>query len=227
MQPRLIVMASLVGSIGCLALQPAAAQSLEDKLRTQLRATTLELRQAQDVQAQLQMDKSTAEQQRDKALADLKKAQADLLATQGKAHAESAAEHALTLEKDGRAQDQQQLAKYKSAYDELRTLTTAHDAERNQAQTQLQAQSVQLQSCTAKNQQLYRLGHDILQTYEHAGVGSFLWSREPFAQSARVKYDEIVQNYDAKLYAARLNPNAAGTGGSASGDAPQTTASPK
>jgi hypothetical protein len=70
------------------------------------------------------------------------------------------------------------------------------------------AQAEQLRTCEAKNAQLYQVGQEVLNAYEHVGLGSFLSSREPFAQGARVKYDEIAQRYGDQMYAGRFDPAA-------------------
>jgi len=208
MRKHRVIVAALAGAVWLGAMAPAAAQSIEDKLRTQLRSTTEQLRSLQDTQSQLQADKTTAEQQRDKALADLKQSQADVVAAKGKSGAEVAAERSLAAEKSSHAQDTQQLAKYKSAYEELLALSRSRDAERTQAQTEVKARDAQLQNCEAKNAQLYQVGHDILDAYEHVGLGTFLRSREPVAQGARVKYDQIAQDYGDKLYNGKFDPRA-------------------
>lgn len=187
----------------------ACAQSIEDKLRSQLRSTTQDLRQLQDTQAQLQADRSAAEQQRDKALADLKQTQADLAAAKGKSGAEAAAERALSSEKASHAQDAQQLQKLRTEYQNLLAATRSHDADRTQVQANLKAREAQLQRCEAQNAQLDQVGHEILDAYEHVGFGTIFKSREPFAQSARVKYDDIAQRYGDALHAGRFNPAAA------------------
>lgn len=210
---HLIVMGSALLCGLELAAGPASAQSIEDRLRGQLRSTTEQLHQLQDSQSQLQTDKTVAEQQRDKALADLKQAQAELAAARGKSTAEVAAERELASEKTSHAADSQQLAKYKSAYEELLTLSRSHET---QAQTELKASQTQLQTCEAKNVQLYKVGHEILDAYEHVGFGTVLKSREPFAQGARVKYDMIAQDYGDNLYAGRYDPRATPPVGSAS-----------
>jgi len=208
MQKRLLTVVSVVGAALLCTAGTASAQSIEDRLRTQLRQTALDLRQAQDAQAQLQADKTTVEQQRDKALADVKQAQADLAAAKGKSGAEVAAEHSLAAEKASRAQDDQQLAKFKSGYEDLLTLSRSRDAERTQLQTALKGQQTKLETCEAKNVQLYQVGHDVLNAFEHVGLGTFVNSREPFAQNTRVRYDMIAQNYGDKLYAGKYDPNA-------------------
>ncbi|HEY3598835.1 MAG TPA: hypothetical protein VGL08_15140 [Paraburkholderia sp.] len=211
MRKRLLSVASgyLSAALLCTSL-PALAQSngLEDKLRTQLRSTVEQLRQLQDTQAQLQADKTAAEQQRDKALADLKAAQGELDAAKGKSSGQAAAEHSLAAERASHAQDTQQLAKYKSAYDELLTLSRSQDVQHKQAQNDLKTRDTQLRTCEAKNAQLYQVGHEVLDAYEHIGLGTFVKTRQPFAESARVKYDQIAQQYGDQLYAGKYDPNA-------------------
>lgn len=79
---RTMLAAALTGTL-LLAAGGAHAQSIEDKLRSQLRSTVQELRQLQDNQAQLQSDKAAAEKQRDDALAQLKAMQGQLAAPAG------------------------------------------------------------------------------------------------------------------------------------------------
>lgn len=211
----------LCGLLG--AAGPASAQSIEDRLRSQLRTTTQQLHDLQDAQAQLQADKAQAEQQRDKAQADLKQTQADLAAAKGNSGEEAAAQRALAAEKASHAQDAQQLVKYRSAYQDLLTLSRSRDAERTQAESQLKTAGTQLQACEAKNTQLYEVGHEILDAYEHVGFGTYLKSREPFAQGARVKYDEIAQGYGDKLYAGKFDPRVAPASASAAASAPDAS----
>ncbi|MBN3821122.1 hypothetical protein G3N57_33375, partial [Paraburkholderia sp. Se-20369] len=62
------LLATGLAGVLLLAAGGAGAQGIEDKLRGQLRSTVQELRQLQNGQAQLQADKTAAEQQRDDAL---------------------------------------------------------------------------------------------------------------------------------------------------------------
>ena len=211
----LAVLAISVGFSGT-----ASAQSIEDKLRSQLRSTTEQLRTLQDSQAQEQADKTQAEQQRDQALAGLKQAQANLAAAQGKSSAEIGAQRALAAEKAGRAQDEQQLAKYKSAYEDLLAQSHARDTEHMQTQTALKLSQSQMQMCVAKNVQLYQVGQQVLSAYEHVGLGTVLESREPFAQSTRVKYEQIVQDYGDQLYAGKFDAHAAVASSAATASSP-------
>ncbi|WP_246792153.1 hypothetical protein [Burkholderia perseverans] len=188
------------------AASAADAQSIEDKLRTQLRSTTQELHQLQDGQAQLTADKAAAEQARDKALADLKEAQAQLAAAKGESSGEAAAKRSLAEERAAHAQDTQALAKLKSSYEALQASAHTNETQRTKLQADITSRDTQLQTCQAQNTDLYRVGHEILDAYEHVGFGTLMSSRQPFAESARVKYDEIGQRYGDALYAGKYDP---------------------
>lgn len=202
-----MIAAGLAGGL-LFAATGAGAQSIEDKLRSQLRSTTQELRQLQDNQTQLQADKTAAEQQRDQALAQVKDLQTQLAAAKGQSGAEAEARRALAEERASHTRDTQQLAKYKTSYEDLLAVTKTRDAQRTQLQNDVKTRDTQLQTCEAKNADLYRVGHEILQAYEHVGLGTFLSSRQPFAESARVKYDDIAQRYGDALYAGKYDPAA-------------------
>lgn len=207
------------------ATGPAAAQSIEDKLRGQLRSTVQELRQLQDAQSQLQADKTAAEQQRDAALAQLKTAQAQLAAAKGDSGAEAAARRALAQERSAREQDAQALAKYKASYEDLLTVSRSRDAQHTQLQAEITARDTQLKTCQAHNAELYRVGHDILDAYEHVGIGTIFASRQPFANAARVRYDDLAQRYGDALYAGKYDP-AARPAVAANASAPAAAAAP-
>ncbi|KVO11079.1 hypothetical protein WJ74_16220 [Burkholderia ubonensis] len=199
-----IVAAGLAGAL-LLAAGGAGAQGIEDKLRSQLRSTVQELRQLQNGQAQLQADKTAAERQRDDALAQLKAAQAQLAAAKGQSGGEAAARRALAQERAAREQDAQALAKYKASYEDLLAVSRARDA---QQQGEIRARDTQLKTCQAHNAELYRVGREILDAYEHVGIGTLFASRQPFAAAARVKYDDLAQRYGDALYAGKYDPAA-------------------
>jgi hypothetical protein len=202
MKTRDWIMIAVLG--GCAGL--AQAQSLEEKLRTQLRATTQQLRELQDRQG---ADRAQLEQQRDRALADLKDAQAELAKLKGQGRGDAAAARELAAMRGARAQDEKQLAQLRGERDALRAQQAAREADAARAQAEGQARGAQLARCEAKNAALYAVGQEILSAYEQVGFGTFLRSREPFAQGARVKYDDIAQRYGDRLYDGKYDPRAA------------------
>ncbi|HTJ95090.1 MAG TPA: hypothetical protein VL424_18505 [Pararobbsia sp.] len=190
-------------ALACVAGH-ASAQSIEERLRSQLRSTTDQLHQAQDSQAQLQGQLTQAQQDRDKAQADLKAAQAQ----PAKAHPseDDGARRALVTERASHDKDRSELEAARHANDDLQHTLRVREAELAQVRDQLKTSSKQVEVCTAKNKQLYDVGHEVLDAYEHIDLGTVLKTREPFAQSARVKYDQIAQDYSDKLYGAKFDP---------------------
>lgn len=192
-----------VAVIALLLLAGAAqAQSMEERLRTQLRATAAELSLAHSQQAQLAADKAVAEQARDAAQAEAAalREQLDSLDVNNQALYQQA--------QDIAAEANAQIAQTKTAYDALLKSAQSKETERVQAQlvvTQLQAQA---QACTAKNERLYAVGREILDAYARVGTAKVFVARQPFAAKARVKLENAAQDYGDKLYAERFDPNA-------------------
>ncbi len=198
---------ALAGTLGVMSA-PADAQSIEDRLRSQLRETTLQLRQLQDGQSQMQAQLSSAQHDRDKALADLKQAQADLAAAKQRPDASAAAARALAAERASHAKDSAELAKYRADDERLAEQSRTRQTAIETRDTQLAATRTALQTCEFANAKLYDVGHQILRAYEQIGLGTFLKSREPFAQGMRVKYDQLAEQYGDQLYAGKFDPNA-------------------
>lgn len=203
--PSLTIAAVLAAALG---FGPAhAADSLEDRLRAQLRSTTEQLQALQTQQAQVNAAKTSAESQRDAALADAKKLRDDLAKATGQVT--QLAEQQDKVEAAARGQVAEagaQLGKYKQAYDELLKLARAKEAERAAVQTSLGQRDAQLAMCTDKNKQLYAAGKEILTAYEGLGSGDLFKIRQPFSESARVKFDQSAQDYGDKLYNGQYDP---------------------
>jgi chromosome segregation ATPase len=190
--------------IGLAVPLSAAAQSLEDRLRSQLRTTTQQLHEAQDAQAQLQTQLSAAQQARDQALADLKSSQA----ARARTAETDAAQRALAAERASHAQDSARLARSRADYEALVAQARANETTARDAAARDKTRDAALQQCEAKNLRLYALGHEVINAYEHVSLSSFLASRQPFAQASRISYDRIAEEYGDVLQAARFDPNA-------------------
>ena len=60
----------------------------------------------------------------------------------------------------------------------------------------------------AKNATMYRIGVEILDRYEKFGLGDALSAREPFIGKTRVKFQNLVQEFQDKLTEQRIKPAA-------------------
>lgn len=226
------ILAMLAG--GAVLAQPQA-NSMEERLRAQLRVTTSQLQQAQNELAVLKAGAAPAAAPTSTAagpdVAELKKAL-------------SRAESQLSVERQGRVQaveEGQQLrsqaqattdkanalvGQFRNAYDELLKMARVSEAERQRLAAESTAQHAVVAQCEAKNTQLYAVGQEILHAYETVDLGSVLLSRQPFAAQSRVKYEQLAQQYGDKLYEGRFDARSVGapTSANAAASAPPAAA---
>ncbi|HLY06414.1 MAG TPA: hypothetical protein VKR31_11765 [Rhizomicrobium sp.] len=180
-----------------LAAGPASAQSLEDRLRDQLRSTLNELHDAQDQQATLQAQKAAAEKERDTLKAELAEAQAKL------AHAgESAAAKAQAQALAG------QVAQYKAAADQASGTAQQAQADRDKLQASLADSQKLLGVCEDKNTKLLKVGNEILDAYQQFDLGEAVAANEPFISIHRVELENMAQDFDDHLHEGKFDPNA-------------------
>lgn len=179
----------------------AQNQSMEERLRAQLRITTTQLQQAQNELAAFKGGAGPASTP-----ADIEKVKKDLASSQ-------AAERQAREKLSGVKQQNQaaldkanaQIAQYRSAYDELLKLARASEGERQRLAVETTAQANAVAQCEAKNTQLYAVGQEILHAYETLDMGSLMSARQPFAAQSRVKLDQVAQQYGDKLYEGRFD----------------------
>ena len=214
-----LVLAMLACTAGMAHAQQPQGQSMEERLRAQLRVTTSQLQQAQNELAALKAGQPTAAP----AGAGAAPAKAELEALRkelAQSQAQLAAErHARSQASAGTEQLRQQaqattekasaqIAQYRGAYDELLKMARAAEAERQRLTTEAATQRTALTQCEAKNAQLYAVGQEILRAYEAVDLGSVLASRQPFAAQSRVKFEQIAQQYGDKLYEGKFDVRA-------------------
>lgn len=183
----------------------ARAESMEERLRAQLRSTTQQLQQLQSEQAQVNAAKAAAEAQRDAAQKELESLRAQLAKSQGQA--EKLAEQQGAVMESAQAQvaaSHAQLGKFKGAYDELLTLARTKEAERQALARNLSQRDEEVKVCVARNRDMYEAGKEILNAYERISTGDILALKQPFAGKARVKFEEQAQAYGDKLYDAQV-----------------------
>jgi chromosome segregation ATPase len=198
--------AAIIASFLFALAGSAHAQTLEEQLRSQLADARSQLQDLQGQQAQWQAEKTKLEQERDAANKEAAAAKAEL----GKDRSATTQDtSALSAERTAREQAEAQAQSLQKA------LAESNAKEHTQAQhdtdlaTQLNEAQTQVTTCTARNQQLYKIGNEILDAYSHMTVGRVIASREPFAASERVKLDNAAQAYGDQLYQQRYDPRMA------------------
>jgi chromosome segregation ATPase len=189
----------------CVAYaMPSRADSNEDRLRDALRQSVTQMRAAQDQAAQAQADLQKAQQDRASVQALLDAANAKL--AQGAATPAAPPQDLARLQADlaaSRAQGaalQAALAKYQRAYQGVADQARGLDDGLRRAQTGVAAQTAALATCRAENAHLVQTAETILHLYESQDFrGLLLRSYEPLIGTAKVRLENMVQDYDDKI----------------------------
>jgi chromosome segregation ATPase len=186
----------VVFTVICLLFAGNARAAEDARLKEMLRNLTLRLRSAETERNNLLSDKAQFEQEKktltEKVDAMTKQAAAD------KAQIDTLTSKAGDQEKE-LLETKESLGKWKTAYEQL--VATAQKSEA--ARVKLAGESIvlkrKLEDRERKNTELFKLGNEILTRYEKFGLGDALAAREPFTGLARVKLENLVQDYQDKI----------------------------
>ncbi|WP_165666491.1 DNA repair protein [Metapseudomonas otitidis] len=192
---------ALALGLALLSSSGAYAEGMEERLRTQLRSTTQQLQALQSEQAQAAAARSAAESQLSTAQAQIKRLEAEL--AKARQQNEQLAGQQAALHEAAQAQvaaSNEQVGKFKQAYEELLTRARGVEAARVQLTGDLAARDEQLQQCTTRNREMYQVAREVLDAYERIDVADVVKLRQPFASRARVKFEELAQSYGDRLY---------------------------
>ena len=200
---------------GIVRADDASAQaSFQSRMRDQLRNTMQQLSDAQNqlataqaAQAQDEKDKADLQTKLDAAntkLKDMAQQSATDKDTSDKSIAGLNAQ--LTAETKQIGALDGAIAQWKAAYNQV--LLLAKNTE--DARAKLAGQRAMLERLVddreVKNAELYKTGMEILDRYEHFGLGEALEAKEPFIGTTRVRMQTFVQDYQDKLMDERVSP---------------------
>lgn len=105
---------------------------------------------------------------------------------------------------DSIAKLQQSVDEWKDA--ERKAMQIANDTEAKRAK--LADLSIRLQRTVddqkRKNDEMYKIGMEVLDRYEKFGLGDALLAKEPFVGITRTKFETLVQDYEDKLTDQRI-----------------------
>jgi chromosome segregation ATPase len=190
----------------CLPRMSARTQeSVEDRMRDALRQSVMEMRAAQDQAAQAQADLQKAQADKAALQAQLDAATAKLAETSAGPAAKPADLAALSAQiKALQAQTaalQQQNAQLQARYQATSDLAHAKDDESRHSAAAAKANEAALQTCKGENTRLVDVSEQVLHLYETLSFRAILLkSYEPLIGSARVKLENLVQDYDDKIH---------------------------
>jgi chromosome segregation ATPase len=197
---------------------PAHAQSLDDRLRAQLRIVTGQLNDLQSSQASLQAQKAAAEQERDALKVKLAAAQR---ASRGVQRSPAADAQAAQL-KDENAKLQQanqdanaELQKDRDALAKASADVQQLQAERDRVARQAAGVTQSLGVCTTRNRRLVQLGREMARAYSKLTVADALARGEPFFGLKRVEMEKTAQDFGDQVYDNGVDVRAPSTPGPA------------
>lgn len=210
---------------GAAQAQGQKGQSMEERLRAELRNVTAQLQQTR---GELEMLKAkgtpvaTAAPVAAPASDALKK---ELARSQSQLAQERAQREKLAAEQQRGAAAAQEaatsLAQLRQASEQLAATGKQLAAERARLDGEVTAQRGALARCESKNAQLYATGQEILQAYESLNVLDVMKARQPFAAQSRVKLEQIAQQYGDQLYQGRFDARQTSDTPAAPAPAPQ------
>lgn len=198
---------ALLAVIAAGNLFGADAQDVETKLREGLRDTMLRLRDVQNKLAAAQTIQVENEQ-KIKTLTT----QVDTLNKQAIAdkntYTNLSAELNTKIDQQSATIQSYEAAiqKWKKSYAEVTQLAQKKENERAVLATKAVKLERQVADQQTKNLQMYQMGVEVLDRYEKFGLGDAVLAREPFTGITRVKFQNLIQDYEDKLVDQRTTP---------------------
>lgn len=190
-----------------LAVVPAAqaqTASLESRMRDQLRETRSQLQDLQAQQSTWAAEKAALEKERDAAKHDAEAAHA----TKAAPAVSPETTRELAAERQRREAAEASLQRGKADADAQGLALRTAEAERARLARELDLSKGQVDACTARNVQMYRVGKEVIAAYENIDTTDIVSSRQPFAAKSRVKLETAAQSFGDKLYDQRFDPRA-------------------
>ena len=207
---RLPVLLLMLLAGGAAQAQGQKGQSMEERLRAELRNVTAQLQQTRGELELLKAKGGPAAKAAPAAGAPasdgLKK---ELARSQSQLAQERAQREKLGEQQQRSAAAAQEatahLAQLRQASEQLAATGKQIEAERARLDREVASQRGALARCESKNAQLYAAGQDILRAYEGLDVLGVMQARQPFAAQSRVKLEQIAQQYGDQLYQGRFD----------------------
>jgi phage-related tail protein len=209
--------ASAAALVSCLVASllagsaPAHAQSSNEEL---LRRTQMQLRQSEQERNSLRGELARLQAQLDSQATEVEQARKDATRAQSSKSSQSSAASAELAAQVGRTRQLNEALK--SANDEVTRLRA--DAARqktavenmrvmlDQTQQKLALRDELVELSRTRNQELFKVGTDLIALYRDKDMNS-LAKREPVLQLSQVKLQNLMQEYEDRLRAARVFPD--------------------
>lgn len=190
--------------LGVAAVAVAQTGTPEDRLRDQLRQTTLQLREAQDENAGLKAKLLSMSQQLDA----VQHAAPAAAPAQDKDLRRGLAQRSAEIDALKQQFDlsQKLLAQWQQAYQQAAGIARARDADAKKCDAMFLQADSHARSCDADNAELVRISSELVDRYEHKGVWASLRQDEPLMQWSRIELEKQAQTYHAAVVDHTMEP---------------------
>lgn len=205
----LILLAGFLTGTTHAAEEADPATAVLKRMRDQLRTVMIQQQKTEADRAALQAANVELEEKLKKLDSSFKK-----LAKDSNEQKDSDAKTIVELkakvmeEEREKAQLQEALANWKAGYQKLTDAAKKIDAQRAELAARVILQDRKVADYQRKNDELFKVGSEILSKYEGFGLGTAITAREPFTRNMKVKLETLVQDYGDKLVDSKIKPDA-------------------
>jgi chromosome segregation ATPase len=195
---RLGIFLMITASAG--ASEKKGVNPAEQKMRETIRNTMIQLRDANAKLATAQTAQAEAEEKNKELQGQLEE-----LAKKSSAEKKAATETIDDLQTKLAASEHQvnhlteSLGKWKLGYAKLADYAKATEVKRAELASKIILLDRRIADQQVKNAEMYRLGNEVLDRYAQFGLGTAISAREPFVGITKVKFQNLVQDYQNKL----------------------------
>jgi DNA repair ATPase RecN len=116
------------------------------------------------------------------------------------------------------------LTKWKQGYAKLADYAKATEGKRAEFASKCVLLERRISDQQVRNAEMYRLANEVLDRYAQFGLGTAISAREPFVGITKVKFQNLVQDYQNKLTDQTIHPD---TSSSADGSSPSASSTKK
>ncbi len=172
----------------------------EQKMRETIRNTMIQLRDANAKLATVQAAQAEAEEKNKELQGQLEE-----LTKKSSAEKKAATETIDDLQTKLASLELQvnhlteSLGKWKLGYAKLADYAKATEGKRAELASKIILLDRRISDQQVKNAEMYRLGNEVLDRYAQFGLGTAISAREPFVGITKVKFQNLVQDYQNKL----------------------------
>lgn len=190
----------LIGASPLGAAEKKGVNPAEQKMRETIRNTMIQLRDANAKLATAQAAQAEAEEKN-------KELQGQLEELTKKSSAEKKAatdtiddlQTKLAISENQVNHLTESLGKWKLGYAKLADYAKATEGKRAELASKIILLDRRITDQQVKNAEMYRLGNEVLDRYAQFGLGTAISAREPFVGITKIKFQNLVQDYQNKL----------------------------